>query len=191
MGDAVGDEVLPPSREAAAAFLRTLGLDVEATRAGAGEGLDLRGADVVVVVGDRETVVGLAQLQRLSGVAAVEHVRAAAVAVRPYPPDAAAWAARADVALFTLTADGSVEAANDAARRWSVRPGEPELRRRAVDGDPTAMTALARLLLRDRRRTEATLWYRRAGGAAGHDARPEGGAPLPPPPPPPPPWSSC
>jgi TPR repeat protein len=164
MGDDVGAAVSPVPRDIAAAFLRTLGHDVDATRPGAGEGFDLRGPDVVVVVGDDRTTVGLAELQRLTGVAAVERLRPAAVAVQPYPDDAVAWADRADVALFTLTTDGSVDPVNEAARDWTSRNprSEPVLRRSAVDGDPAAMTTLARLLLGCGRRTEATLWFRRA-----------------------------
>jgi TPR repeat protein len=174
MGDDVGAAVpvVPVvPREVAAVFLRTLGHDVEATRAGAGEGFDLRGPDVVVLVGDPTAAVGLAELQRLTGVAAVEHLRPAAVAVQPYPDDAAVWATRADVALFALTAEGRVGAVNDVARNWtsSTPGGEPALRRSAVDGDAAAMTGLARLLIGSGRRTEAALWYRRAveAGAEG------------------------
>ncbi|HYJ74524.1 MAG TPA: hypothetical protein VEV65_02945 [Kineosporiaceae bacterium] len=170
MGDAVGDEVLLLVREAAAAFLRELGHEVHATRPDAGEGVHLRGPDVVVLAPDAGTPVGLADLQRLTGVAAVEGVRATAVAVAPYPDDALAWADRADVALFTLDAGGTVTPVNDAARGWTSRTGEAELRRSAVDGDSGAMTALARQLLGGGRRTEATLWYRRAEEAGADGA---------------------
>jgi TPR repeat protein len=163
MGDDVGAAVPLAPIEVAAAFLRTLGHDVEATRPGAGEGFDLRGSAVVVVVGD-EAAIDLPALQRLTGVATVEHLRPAAVAVQPYPDDALAWADRADVALFALTADGRVGPVNEAARDWASHTplSEPALRRSAVEGDSAAMTALARLLLGNGRRTEATLWYRRA-----------------------------
>src|SRR3954470_12731943 len=102
MGEDVGDGAPPVPSEVAAAFLRTLGHDVEAA---AGEGFDLRGPDLVVVVGGAAAAVDLAKLQRLAGVASVERLRAAAVALQPFGDDAVAWADRADVALFTLTAD--------------------------------------------------------------------------------------
>src|SRR5438045_375771 len=140
MGEDVGDAVPPVASEGAAAFLRTLGHDVEAA---AGEGFDLRGPDVVVVVGDATAAVGLAELQRLAGVASVERLRAAAVALQPFGDDAVAWADLAEIALFTLTADGGVGPVNDPARNWTTgtRRGEPALRRSAVDGDLAAMTA--------------------------------------------------
>src|SRR4051812_22872308 len=171
MGDDVGTAAPVGPLEVAVAFLRTLGHHVQATRADAGEGFDLRGSAVVVVVGDDATGVGLAELQRLTGVAAVERLRPVAVAAQPYPDDAVAWAGRADVALFALAADGRVVAVNDVARNWTstTAGGVPALRRSAVDGDPAAMAALARLLIGKGRRTEATLWYRRAveAGAEG------------------------
>src|SRR4051812_39358151 len=170
MGDMVDDVVPLPSTQAAARHLGALGFDVVPTRPDAGEGFHLRGDDLVAVVG--EPGVPLAQLQRLAGIAAVEGLSAAAVAAEPFGEDAADWAERAGIALFTLAPDGGVGAANDVAHRWTARgrSEEPALRRAAVDGDLAAMTELGRLLLRDGRRTEATLWYRRAVDAGAEGA---------------------
>src|SRR5690242_1138986 len=100
--DASVDDAGPLSfRETAATHLRALGYDPGPTHADAGEGLDLRGSDVVAVVGEPDLPVGLAELQRLAGIAAVERLRAAAMAVavtgaaEPYAEDAADWADRA------------------------------------------------------------------------------------------------
>ena len=162
MGEGIGDAACLP-RNAVAAFLHALGHEgVDGTPTG--DGFELRGPGLVVVVADPGVRPDLALVQRLAGIAAVEGCRTGVAVGGTFPDDVIAWAGRGSVALLTIGPGDGVTPANEAARAWVVeaRPAEHGLRRAAVDGDTGAMTALGRMLLGGGRRTEAVLWYRRA-----------------------------
>jgi TPR repeat protein len=194
MGGA-GSWTAQAAAERAAAFLRGLGHpDARAvgdvgSDVGGASGVDVRSRDIVARVLVHHQPVDLPELQRLTGIAAVEGCRAAVFSAGGCAPDADRWAFRAATALFTLGTDGEIAPANSLAEAWLAQPEpEPEepqaqllqspsatvderdLRVAAVDGDPAARARLGRLLLTTGRLTEGTLWYRRVVEAGHADA---------------------
>jgi TPR repeat protein len=185
--------------ERVAAFLRRLGHpDVSVAHPNPGPEVEVRAGQVVAVVAVREQPVDNRDLQRLTGIAAVDGCRGASFA-GGYTREAVQWALRAGLALFTLDAtvdaNGEITPANALAVAWLTTGGldgqapaeddtpavrldaaacpstdEPALRAAAVEGEAAAMTGLGRHLLGSRRLTEATLWYRRAVEAGNADA---------------------
>jgi TPR repeat protein len=160
------------AQAAAVGLLASLGHDgqhpaPDLTPPAGGDGTEAGGVrvgGVLALVSPGPAPVGVADLQRLAGVATVERARAACFAAGGYDEAAASWGARAGLALFTLTGH-PLEAApvGALAQAWVGAPErEGTLRREAVAGDTTAMRALAADLAARSRLTEATVWWRRA-----------------------------
>ena len=168
------------TRAAALALMAALGHpepeplpDLAPSTTGAGPATSGVGAgDVVVLLAPGPGGVGAAELQRLTGVAAVGGARAACVAAGGYDEGARTWAARAGIALFSVAGDPPSAVPEGAlAQEWvDAVGGEGRLRLGAVDGDVDAMRGLAALLARRGRLTEATLWWRRAVDAGDQEA---------------------
>jgi hypothetical protein len=134
----------PPSRpirsardaeEVACAWLRAWGFtDAVVTGTGADEGIDVFGSDVVAQVKAEVRPIGRPVLQSLAGVALVEHKRSVFFALGGYTVEAASWADRADIALFTFDLAGDPEPVNALANRADGRGPRGQFAKRASAG---------------------------------------------------------
>src|SRR5919199_775914 len=105
--------------EAAAAFLRQVGhADALIAHPGAGSDLEVRAHGLLALVAGHEQRVDLPELQRLTGITAVEGCRGAFFACGGYTPAAVHWGVRAGLALFVVAVDGEVAASNALAQAW-------------------------------------------------------------------------
>ena len=112
----------PPSRpirtardaeEIACGWLRVWGFDdAVVTGAGADEGIDVVGSEVVAQVKAEARPIGRPVLQSLAGIALVEHKRSVFFALGGFTAEAVRWADRAEIALFTFDLAGDPEPVN-------------------------------------------------------------------------------